>query len=102
MRSSVARAFFVWLFQLLASCSWVASVIIYGSYDAGDVAQLTAALCWTLSNALAAPAAVLPLLGRVDRADRSSWEAQTRRLPLLNRGDRADAIELESANGHST
>ena len=70
MRSSAARTFFAWLFQLLASCAWVASVIVYGSYESGDILQLAAALCWTLSNVVSAPevsSAVVPLLRRGER-----------------------------------
>ena len=62
--SIAIRNFFAWLFQLIASCAWVVSVFIYGSYETGDVFQLTAALSWTLSNALAMPEAVMPLIGR--------------------------------------
>ena len=66
-QSSVLRAFIAWLLQLLASCAWVISVIIYASYGVGDILQLAAALCWTLSNAAAAPETLLPLLGRRER-----------------------------------
>ena len=62
--SSETRALLAWLFQLLASCAWVASVIVYGSYESGDILQLLAAVCWTLSNAIAAPEAIMPMLGR--------------------------------------
>ena len=61
MNGSVARAFFAWFFQLAASVSWVVSVIIYNSYETGDIFQFLAALCWTVSNGLAMPEAVLPL-----------------------------------------
>ena len=61
-RSADARTFAAWLFQLLASSTWVVSVIIYDSYDTGDMFQLLAALCWTLSNVVAMPEAILPLL----------------------------------------
>ena len=47
--------FFAWLFQLLASLAWFTSVLIYGSYETGDIFQLVAALCWTVSNGLALP-----------------------------------------------
>ena len=60
-RSADARTFAAWLFQLLASSTWVVSVIIY---DTGDMFQLLAALCWTLSNVVAMPEAILPLLAR--------------------------------------
>lgn len=63
---AVARACFAWVFQLLASCAWVASVIIYGNYEQGDVLQLLAALSWTLSNLIAMPEAVVPLFGQVE------------------------------------
>ena len=62
--TSVARPFLAWLFQLIASCAWVVSVIIYDSYESGDIMQLVAAVSWTLSNALAAPEAVMPLCRR--------------------------------------
>ena len=52
------------VFQLLASCAWVASVIVYGSYESGDILQLLAAVCWTLSNVVAMPEAILPLLAK--------------------------------------
>ena len=63
-RSADARTFAAWLFQLLASSAWVVSVIIYDSYETGDIFQLLAALCWTLSNVVAMPEAILPLLAR--------------------------------------
>ena len=63
-QTAVVRALLAWLFQLLASCAWVVSVIIYGSYESGDIMQLVAALSWTLSNAFAMPEAVLPLFSR--------------------------------------
>lgn len=39
-----------WLFQLVASISWIISVIVYGSYGLGDCLQLLAASAWTVSN----------------------------------------------------
>lgn len=39
-----------WLLQTTASVCWAASVFAYGSFETGDVLQLTAALSWTLSN----------------------------------------------------
>lgn len=39
-----------WLFQLIASVSWMISVFIYGSYELGDCFQLLAASAWTVSN----------------------------------------------------
>ena len=39
-----------WLCQLIASLSWFASVIIYGSFELGDYLQLLAASAWTISN----------------------------------------------------
>ena len=39
-----------WLFQSIASVSWVVSVIVYGSYELGDCLQLLAATSWTVSN----------------------------------------------------
>ena len=38
------------LLQLVASISWIASVIVYGSFGLGDYLQLIAATAWTLSN----------------------------------------------------
>lgn len=38
------------MFQLVASISWITSVIVYGSYGLGDCLQLLAALAWTVSN----------------------------------------------------
>ena len=61
-RSGAARGFLAWITQLLASCAWVASVFIYGGWELGDRLQLVAALRWTVSNAFAAPEAILPLL----------------------------------------
>ena len=83
MRSSAARAFLAWLFQLLASCAWVGSVIVYGNYESGDILQLAAALCWTLSNALSAPevrSAVVPLF---------SFRRGERHQAEVNSGDKA-------------
>ena len=38
------------LLQLVASVSWIISVIVYGSYELGDCLQLLAASAWTFSN----------------------------------------------------
>tara|TARA_B110000014_G_C20055178_1_gene549121 strand:+ start:1025 stop:1213 length:189 start_codon:yes stop_codon:yes gene_type:complete len=40
----------IWLFQLIASTSWMISVFIYGSFAPGDYLQLMAASSWTMSN----------------------------------------------------
>lgn len=40
----------LWLCQLIASTSWMASVFVYGSFALGDILQLVAASSWTLSN----------------------------------------------------
>jgi hypothetical protein len=40
------------LLQLIASLSWIASVIVYGSFGLGDYLQLIAASAWTISNIL--------------------------------------------------
>jgi len=39
-----------WFCQLVASLSWIISVIVYGSYELGDCLQLLAASAWTVSN----------------------------------------------------
>lgn len=39
-----------WLFQMIASLAWFASVIVYGSYELGDCLQLLAASSWSVSN----------------------------------------------------
>ena len=39
-----------WLFQSIASVSWIISVVVYGSYELGDCLQLLAATSWTVSN----------------------------------------------------
>lgn len=39
-----------WVCQLIASLSWFASVIVYGSFALGDCLQLLAASAWTISN----------------------------------------------------
>ena len=39
-----------WLCQLIASLSWLASVIAYGSFELGDCLQALAASAWTVSN----------------------------------------------------
>lgn len=39
-----------WLCQLIASLSWFASVIAYGSFELGDCLQSLAASAWTVSN----------------------------------------------------
>ncbi len=41
-----------WLFQLIASLSWMISVFVYGSYELGDCLQLLAASAWTVSNVI--------------------------------------------------
>ncbi len=40
----------LWLCQLIASTSWMASVFVYGSFAPGDYLQLIAASSWTISN----------------------------------------------------
>ena len=40
----------LWLCQLIASTSWMASVFVYGSFTTGDYLQLIAASAWTISN----------------------------------------------------
>ena len=40
----------LWLCQLIASTSWVASVFVYGSFTLGDYLQLLAGTAWTISN----------------------------------------------------
>ena len=40
----------LWLCQLIASTSWVASVFVYGSFAPGDYLQLLAGTAWTISN----------------------------------------------------
>ena len=40
----------LWLCQIVASTSWIASVFVYGSFALGDYLQLTAASSWTVSN----------------------------------------------------
>ena len=42
----------LWLCQLIASTSWMASVFVYGSFALGDFLQLIAASSWTVSNIL--------------------------------------------------
>ncbi|KAA1294769.1 MAG: hypothetical protein CL699_01700 [Chloroflexi bacterium] len=42
----------LWLCQLIASTSWMASVFVYGSFAPGDFLQLIAASSWTVSNIL--------------------------------------------------
>jgi hypothetical protein len=48
------RAALMWLLQCAASGCWVASVLVYGNFEAGDRLQLAAALAWCLGNVLAA------------------------------------------------
>ena len=62
--AELVAALLAWFTQLLASCAWVASVVIYDSYETGDILQMLAAVSWTVSNLIAAPAAVMPLLRR--------------------------------------
>ncbi|MCH2305397.1 MAG: hypothetical protein MK334_00555 [SAR202 cluster bacterium] len=40
----------LWLCQIVASTSWIASVFVYGSFTLGDYLQLIAASSWTVSN----------------------------------------------------
>ena len=42
----------LWLCQLIASTSWMASVFVYGSFAPGDFLQLIAASSWNVSNIL--------------------------------------------------
>ena len=41
---------FEWLFQFIASVSWLISVFVYGSFELGDCLQLLAASAWTVAN----------------------------------------------------
>ena len=44
--------------RLVASCTWVVSVFVYGAvaeWSAGDWLQFVAASAWTLSNVIAVP-----------------------------------------------
>lgn len=54
------RAFVVWLGQLVASVSWIVSVLTYEAeagetWSDGDRLQMTAACAWTVSNVCAFP-----------------------------------------------
>ena len=40
----------IWICQLIASISWMASVFIYGSFMPGDFLQLLAASAWAAGN----------------------------------------------------
>lgn len=40
----------IWLFQLIASTSWMVSVFIYGTFSTGDLFQLLASTAWTIAN----------------------------------------------------
>ena len=42
----------LWLCQLIASTSWMASVFVYGSFAPGDFLQMIAASSWNVSNIL--------------------------------------------------
>mgnify|MGYP003306907555 FL=1 len=42
----------LWLCQLIASTSWVASVFVYGAFALGDYLQLLAGTAWTISNVI--------------------------------------------------
>merc|ERR1711937_177593 len=44
--------FIAGLLQLAASVSWIISVCIYNSWETGDIFQMLAACCWTVSNLL--------------------------------------------------
>jgi len=49
-KKSYSKINLEWLFQSIASVSWVISVFVYGSYELGDCLQLLAAISWTVSN----------------------------------------------------
>ena len=40
----------VWLLQLIASLSWMVSVLKYGLNESADYLQLLASSAWTVSN----------------------------------------------------
>jgi len=54
------RAALIWLLQCAASGCWVASVLVYGSFEKGDRVQFAAALAWSLSNLCAIPDMFVP------------------------------------------
>jgi hypothetical protein len=51
-----------WALQMCASVAWVISVLIYDSWQKGDVFQMLAASAWTASNLLSLPYAA----GKID------------------------------------
>ena len=44
-----------WVFQMCASVSWIISVVIYDSWEDGDIFHMLAASAWTVSNLLSVP-----------------------------------------------
>jgi hypothetical protein len=58
--SLIPRAALIWLLQSAASGCWVASVLVYGSFEKGDRVQFAAALAWSLSNLCAIPDMFVP------------------------------------------
>lgn len=52
-KKSSTNVSFAWLFQLIASLSWIVSVFVYGSWGLGDFLQILAASSWTVSNVFA-------------------------------------------------
>ena len=40
----------IWLFQIIASTSWMISVFLYGTFSPGDLFQLIASSAWTVAN----------------------------------------------------
>ena len=41
-----------WFFQMCASISWIICIVIYDSWEDGDIVQMLAASAWTVSNLL--------------------------------------------------
>ena len=73
------RALAAWALQMGASSSWIISVIIYDSWETGDVFQMLAACMWTLSNLLSLPDALLSH----EQGSRSSARAPAPATPAL-------------------
>ena len=42
----------IWLLQLIASTSWLISVVLYGNFSPGDLFQLIASSAWTIANVI--------------------------------------------------
>ena len=53
MDAVVASDVASWLFQLIASLCWIASVIAFGEWESGDIWSLMGGVSWAIANLVA-------------------------------------------------